>query len=457
MYVSTEKYVDQMRTVTDRAIFNQATGKHSELKKPYLSDDYIEMEYTDDGQTPYDPPDITDWEPHTPAIVKPDLVDPDWPDTPDDPDYPIPPLEPSPPYEPPTADPITTPDDWPPYTPPGEPTPPYYPPEEVEVVKEADIPTGYVSAMECTLSFPATASAGDTITGYGAVTNWIDALDAFTWTVTCADSDVEIVSIRNLSFRYRTVEVRVSLSEEMVSKTITISAKVTSKLTTEYAVASDTVEVEGATAGNVQIFGNFSALYINGVVRLWAVGGTAPYTFSLHDDQSGGAFIGSTTASAEYGVVTFQVGGSAGTDTIRVTDSQGTPTTADYEIAVYDTYQAGVPAGSGGWTRVVTGWDQGGNFSGYTVYHNKITTSNTRIGDWAAIGNATTFADPSACRSEWSHVMPGYSYVLVQVTGVGSGWITTTHNWTTACSTIDVTIWRGVPNTASSQQLAALG
>ena len=42
---SSDTFVDSMKRVTDFAIYNQQTQAHSELKKPYLHDDYQEMEY----------------------------------------------------------------------------------------------------------------------------------------------------------------------------------------------------------------------------------------------------------------------------------------------------------------------------------------------------------------------------------------------------------------------------
>lgn len=65
-----ESYVDSMKRTTDRAVFNQAVGKQSELKKPYASVSYGEMEYlTDapasdslkDGQNPTGLPFETDF------------------------------------------------------------------------------------------------------------------------------------------------------------------------------------------------------------------------------------------------------------------------------------------------------------------------------------------------------------------------------------------------------------
>lgn len=41
----TARYVDQMKRVTDKAMYNQKLELQSELKKPYLTDDYQQMEY----------------------------------------------------------------------------------------------------------------------------------------------------------------------------------------------------------------------------------------------------------------------------------------------------------------------------------------------------------------------------------------------------------------------------
>jgi len=43
-YIS-KTYHDMMNNITDKQIFNQVVLKHSEMKKPYLSDDYSEMEH----------------------------------------------------------------------------------------------------------------------------------------------------------------------------------------------------------------------------------------------------------------------------------------------------------------------------------------------------------------------------------------------------------------------------
>jgi hypothetical protein len=53
MYMSKKSYAEQIRIPTDKAQDNAIDKKHSEFKKPYLSDDYEEMEYFADAPPGY--------------------------------------------------------------------------------------------------------------------------------------------------------------------------------------------------------------------------------------------------------------------------------------------------------------------------------------------------------------------------------------------------------------------
>jgi len=55
MYMSEKPYAEQIRIPTDKASDNAVVRKHSELKKPYLSDTYEEMEHFVDPIIPFIP------------------------------------------------------------------------------------------------------------------------------------------------------------------------------------------------------------------------------------------------------------------------------------------------------------------------------------------------------------------------------------------------------------------